>query len=86
MTSAQRTGDAEGISGNSKQFTQFNAFHVMYCSTGPCDKMPDMCQNGATCVNVGEDDFLCICPYGYKGITCDTGAKSIVIVYLKTSE
>eukprot|EP00073_Rattus_norvegicus_P051904 XP_017454288.1 PREDICTED: protein crumbs homolog 1 isoform X2 [Rattus norvegicus] len=41
----------------------------------PCLSSP--CQGTATCVNIpGERSFLCQCPPGYSGLTCDTATNS----------
>ncbi|XP_031240036.1 protein crumbs homolog 1 isoform X4 [Mastomys coucha] len=41
----------------------------------PCFSSP--CQGIATCVNIpGERSFLCQCPPGYSGLTCETATNS----------
>ena len=38
---------------------------ALACSSSPC-------KNGATCEDVGDGAFLCICPEGFIGFICDT--------------
>lgn len=38
-----------------------------------CD--PNPCQNGGTCVEVG-DTYECTCLQGYTGTNCDTGKEN----------
>ncbi len=38
-------------------------------NSSPCSSSP--CSNGATCVNVNADTFICVCRGGFFGVTCD---------------
>ncbi|CAG9535345.1 unnamed protein product [Cercopithifilaria johnstoni] len=39
--------------------------------TGYCEKSSDnLCKNGGTCVNVGTNDYKCVCLNGYYGKNC----------------
>ncbi|CAH1257190.1 SNED1 [Branchiostoma lanceolatum] len=40
------------------------------CPTGTCKSYP--CMNGASCCDLGDDEFSCLCPLGYLGETCDS--------------
>ncbi|XP_066275078.1 uncharacterized protein [Branchiostoma lanceolatum] len=40
------------------------------CPTGACKSYP--CMNGASCCDLGDDEFSCLCPLGYLGETCDS--------------
>ena len=42
------------------------------CSTSPC-------QNEGTCVD-RYNDYLCLCPAGYSGNTCQTGGNKLQLV------
>ena len=37
-------------------------------SDAACDVYP--CENGATCFDGGGNEFICICPEHYSGVTC----------------
>ncbi|KAI8499609.1 hypothetical protein Bbelb_226600, partial [Branchiostoma belcheri] len=39
------------------------------CPTGACKSSP--CMNGASCCDLGDDKFSCLCRLGYHGETCD---------------
>ena len=36
----------------------------------PCER--NSCQNGGTCVDMGLDSFICVCPSGLTGQLCET--------------
>ncbi|XP_078670160.1 uncharacterized protein LOC144910683 isoform X25 [Branchiostoma floridae x Branchiostoma belcheri] len=38
------------------------------CPTGACKSSP--CMNGASCCDLGDDEFSCLCRLGYHGETC----------------
>ncbi|XP_078576329.1 uncharacterized protein LOC144861999 [Branchiostoma floridae x Branchiostoma japonicum] len=40
------------------------------CPTGACKSYP--CMNGASCCDLGEDGFSCLCRLGYDGETCES--------------
>ncbi|CAC5401476.1 unnamed protein product [Mytilus coruscus] len=35
----------------------------------PCDT--NICNNGGTCIHLYDDNVVCICATGYRGVTCD---------------
>lgn len=39
----------------------------------PCDSNP--CLNSGTCTNNGASNFICSCPPGYTGRTCETNIR-----------
>ncbi len=44
--------------------------------TGPWDScVSSPCENGATCVDVNVDRFICVCRDGYFGVTCGESEK-----------
>uniref|UniRef100_A0A668T283 EGF-like domain-containing protein n=1 Tax=Oreochromis aureus TaxID=47969 RepID=A0A668T283_OREAU len=54
-----------------KHFIRNNLFFVHYSQTLPvCN--PDPCQNGGKCERLlDSNDWLCECPDGYYGDTCE---------------
>ena len=46
------------------------------------DCAANQCLNGATCVD-GNDQFLCECADGYRGIYCEAGLKLLISFSLK---
>ena len=33
---------------------------------------PNPCENNAICLQDGDENYKCICPYGYKGSNCQS--------------
>lgn len=43
------------------------------CSSGICDETS--CIHGGTCTAVRADNYICLCPLGFKGRHCEDGEK-----------
>ncbi len=46
-----------------------------------CESSP--CTNGATCVDVNIDAFICVCRGGFFGVTCENSEYSVQEVFIE---
>lgn len=44
-----------------------------------CEHHKNVCENGATCVSLSEEDgnYRCLCSDGYMGKNCETEKKKV---------
>uniref|UniRef100_A0A0R3S3B5 Notch n=1 Tax=Elaeophora elaphi TaxID=1147741 RepID=A0A0R3S3B5_9BILA len=56
-----------------------NGFIQKASVIGYCEKFSNkLCENGGTCVNVGIDDYRCVCLNGYSGKNCSRNEDDCV--------
>ena len=45
---------------------------------------PNPCENNAICLQDGDENYKCICPYGYKGSNCQSKWQNKLMVHKGT--